>query len=71
MKNDHARDAALQQTTGKLWPCLSPRLAVVTGGPMRNSEQSRYLAMLVGGLVMGLSVIFAALYTALNRPSAF
>ena len=38
---------------------------------MRNSEQSRYLAMLVGGLITGLSVIFAALYTALHRPLAF
>jgi len=49
-------------------------LAAFPSGPQGEfvrSENSRYLALLIGGLAMGLAVIFASLYTALHRPLAF
>jgi hypothetical protein len=49
---------------------MSAHRDFVTGGFMR-SEQSRYLAMVLGGLAMGLAVIFLSLYTALRRPFEF
>jgi hypothetical protein len=33
-----------------------------------RSEQSRYLAVLLGGLFIGLAVIILSVYAALNRP---
>ena len=48
----------------------SPNFAAFQGDLVR-SDNSRYLAVILGGLVMGLAVIFASLYTALQRPLAF
>ena len=69
MTNDHPGHAALQQFACNL-PTMSARRGFVTGGFMR-SEQSKYLAMVLGGLAMGLAVVFLALYTALRRPFEF
>lgn len=36
-----------------------------------RKEESRYLAVLIGGLVMGLAVVFVSLHFALHRPFEF